>query len=151
VVADLIDRGARNTEVHNKIFDTNTPERLQLLGCALRNMVILKEYNTAYISLRQEELDTYHYKKGDTEGFVNYGLTLEGIRLAVIFIENGEEGIIKISFRSEGDFSVNDFARAHFGGGGHLNAAGGRSFGSMEDTIVLFESLLQTYKEALTK
>jgi phosphoesterase RecJ-like protein len=114
-------------------------------------MVILKEYNTAYISLRQEELDTYHYKKGDTEGFVNYGLTLEGIRLAVIFIENGEEGIIKISFRSEGDFSVNDFARTHFGGGGHLNAAGGRSFGSMEDTIVLFESLLQTYKEALTK
>jgi len=151
VVADLIDRGARNTEVHNKIFDTNTPERLQLLGCALRNMVILKEYNTAYISLRQEELDTYNYKKGDTEGFVNYGLTLEGIRLAVIFIENGDEGIIKISFRSEGDFSVNDFARAHFGGGGHLNAAGGRSFESMEDTIAMFESILKTYKEALTK
>lgn len=151
VVADLIDRGVRNTEVHNKIFHTNTPERLQLLGCALRNMVILKEYNTAYITLRQEELDTYHYKKGDTEGFVNYGLTLENIRLAVIFIENGDEGIIKISFRSEGDFSVNDFARAHFGGGGHVNAAGGRSFESMEDTIALFKALLQTYKEALTK
>jgi len=151
VAAELIDRGARNTEIHNKIFDTNTPERLQLLGCALTNMVILKEYNTAYTSLRQEELDAHQYKKGDTEGFVNYGLTLEGIRLAAIFIESRDEGIIKISFRSEGDFSVNEFARAHFAGGGHLNAAGGRSQESMEKTIACFESLLKTYKEALTK
>lgn len=151
VAADLIDRGARNTEIHNKIFDTNTPERLQLLGCALRNMVILKAYNTAYTSLRQEELDAHQYKKGDTEGFVNYGLTLEGIRLAAIFIESRDEGIIKISFRSEGDFSVNEFARAHFAGGGHLNAAGGRSQEPMEKTIACFESLLETYKEALTK
>ncbi len=151
VAADLIDRGAKNTEIHNKIFDTNTPERLQLLGCALRNLIILKEFNTAYISLRQEELDACHYKKGDTEGFVNYGLTLEGIRFAVIFIENRDEGIIKISFRSEGNFSVNEFARTHFGGGGHLNAAGGRSHDSMEATIAHFESLLGTYREALTK
>ncbi len=150
VVADLIDKGARNTEIHNRIFDTNTPERMQLLGCALRNMVIIKEYNTAYTSLRQDELDAHQYKKGDTEGFVNYGLTLEGIRFAAIFIESREEGIIKISFRSEGDFSVNEFARTHFAGGGHLNAAGGRSQESMEKTIACFESLLKAYKEALT-
>ena len=101
VVSSLIEKGADNTAIHNKIYDTNSPSRLHLLGVALNNMVILQEYSTAYITLSQAELDKYKYQKGDTEGFVNYGLTLEGIRFAVIFIENSEEGIIKISFRSE--------------------------------------------------
>lgn len=149
VVAELIDKGAKNTEAHNKVYDTNTPSRLHLLGCALKNMVILEEYHTTYITLSQEELDQWEYKKGDTEGFVNYGLTLEGIKFAVIFIENKEEGIIKISFRSEGDFSVNEFARNHFNGGGHNNASGGRSDVSMEETTRFFKSLLPKYKDAL--
>lgn len=149
VVAKLIEKGAKNTEAHNKVYDTNTPSRLHLLGCALKNMVILEEFNTAYITLSQDELDAYDYKKGDTEGFVNYGLTLEGIVFAIIFIENREEGIIKISFRSEGEFSVNEFARAHFNGGGHTNAAGGRSDVSMEETIYHFTSLLPQYKDDL--
>ncbi len=149
VVADLIDKGAKNTEIHNKVYDTNTPDRLHLLGCALKNMVILEEYRTAYITLSQEELDTYNFKKGDTEGFVNYGLTLEGIRFAVIFIENKEENIIKISLRSEGDFSVNEFARRHFQGGGHTNAAGGKSDLSLSETTAYFESTLSEYKEVL--
>lgn len=80
---------------------------------------------------------------------MNYGLTLEGIVFAVIFIENREEGIIKISFRSEGDFSVNEFARANFNGGGHTNAAGGRSDVSMEETINKFKALLPLYKADL--
>lgn len=150
VAADLITKGANSFEVQNKIFDTNTPDRIKLLSCALKNMVILKNYNTAYMSLSQDELDTHNFKKGDTEGFVNYGLTLQDIRFAVIFIENKEEGIIKISFRSEGDFSVNEFARNHFHGGGHTNAAGGRSDDNMEGTIKHFEALLENYKEQLT-
>ncbi len=150
VVADLIDKGADNTEIHNQIYDTNSPERLRLLGCALRNLVILPEFRTAYTTLSQEELDTHNFKKGDTEGFVNYGLTLEGIQFAAIFIENKEEGIIKISFRSEGDFSVNDFARSHFDGGGHINAAGGKSDLSLQETASRFESLLPEYKNSLT-
>lgn len=149
VVAELIEKGAKNTEIHNQIYDTNSPSRLHLLGTALKNMVILDEYRTAYITLSQAELDAYGYKKGDTEGFVNYGLTLEGIRFAVIFIENKEEGIIKISFRSVGDFSVNDFARKHFNGGGHDNAAGGRSDVSIEETAKNFVSLLENYKDKL--
>ncbi len=149
IVADLIDKGAQNTKIHTNTYNTNSPSRLHLLGTALKNMVILQEYRTAYITLSQEELDTYEYKKGDTEGFVNYGLTLEGIRLAVIFIENKEEGIIKISFRSEGDFSVNEFARKHFNGGGHDNAAGGRSDVSIEETAKYFISLLKNYKDKL--
>lgn len=149
IVADLIDKGAKNTEIHHNIFDTNTPNRLHLLGCALKNMVILEKYGTAYLTLSQEELDSYNYQKGDTEGFVNYGLTLEGIKFAAIFIENKEEGILKISFRSVGNFSVNEFARNHFQGGGHTNAAGGKSEMSMKETTVYFESLLDNYKDKL--
>lgn len=149
VVAELIDKGADNMEIHREVFDTNSPSRLHLLGIALSNMVILPEYRTAYITLSQDELDQYGFKKGDTEGFVNYGLTLEGIIFALIFIENREEGIIKISFRSVGDFSVNEFAREHFNGGGHTNAAGGRSEMSMEETISKFNAILKNYKDKL--
>ncbi|MCE2611639.1 bifunctional oligoribonuclease/PAP phosphatase NrnA [Flavobacteriaceae bacterium D16] len=151
VVADLIDKGANNSEIHNRIFDTNTPDRLRLLGCALNNLVIIQEYKTAYITLTQDELDANHFRKGDTEGFVNYGLTLENIRFAVIFIENRDEGIIKISFRSEGEFSVNKFARTHFQGGGHTNAAGGKSELTMEETTKRFVALLDQYKSELAK
>lgn len=149
VVAELIDKGADNMEIHQNVFDTNSPSRLHLLGVALSNMVILPEYKTAYITLSQDELDQYDFKKGDTEGFVNYGLTLEGIIFALIFIENREESIIKISLRSVGDFSVNEFAREHFNGGGHTNAAGGRSEVSMDETISKFNKILETYKSKL--
>ncbi|MDC6362818.1 MULTISPECIES: DHH family phosphoesterase [Flavobacteriaceae] len=149
VVADLIDRGADNMEIHRQVFDTNSPSRLHLLGVALSNMVILPEYKTAYITLSQEELDANDFKKGDTEGFVNYGLTLEGIIFALIFIENKDEGIIKISLRSIGEFSVNEFARKHFSGGGHDNAAGGKSELSMEETLKRFNEILTTYKSQL--
>lgn len=149
VVAELIDRGAENMEIHRQVFDTNSPSRLHLLGVALSNMVILPEYRTAYITLTQDELDAHDFKKGDTEGFVNYGLTLEDIVFALIFIENKEEGIIKISLRSVGDFSVNEFARKHFQGGGHDNAAGGKSDLGMEETIEQFNAILKTYKSRL--
>lgn len=151
IVADLLDKGAENTAIHHRIYDTNSPSRLHLLGCALKNMVILKEYNTTYITLSQDELDRYHYTKGDTEGFVNYGLTLENIRFAAIFIENKEEGILKISFRSVGDFSVNNFSRQFFQGGGHTNAAGGKSDLSISETTKYFESLLPQFKKELTQ
>ncbi len=149
VVAELIERGADNMEIHRQVFDTNSPARIQLLGTALSNLVILPEYRTAYITLKQEELDAHDYKKGDTEGFVNYGLNIENIVFALIFIENREEGIIKISLRSVGDFSVNEFAREHFGGGGHTNAAGGRSEQTMEGTVDRFKEILKTYKKEL--
>lgn len=149
IIAELIEKGANNTYIHNQVFDTNSFERLQLLGCALSNLKTIPEQKTAYISLSQEELNKYNYKKGDTEGIVNYGLSLENVVLAAIFIENKQEGIIKISFRSKGDFSVNDFSRAHFNGGGHINAAGGMSETSLDDTIKKFISILPEYSNAL--
>ncbi|MDR9457832.1 MAG: bifunctional oligoribonuclease/PAP phosphatase NrnA [Salegentibacter sp.] len=149
VVADLIDKGAENWKIHNKVFDTNSEKRMQLLGTALRNLKVLLEYKTAYISLSQEELDRHDFRKGDTDGFVNYGLALEGVIFAAIFIENKQDGIIKISFRSKGDFSVNAFARQNFEGGGHINAAGGKSDLSLKETLERFESLLPQYKDDL--
>ena len=147
VIADLIAKGAVNHEIHNNIFDTVNENRLQLLGTALQNLRVTPEYKTAYISLTQEELDKHNFQKGDTEGFVNYGLSIENVVFAVIFIENKQEEIIKISFRSKGDFNVNEFARAHFEGGGHNKAAGGKSTLSMENTIAKFNSILPDYKE----
>ncbi|PZX65337.1 phosphoesterase RecJ-like protein [Salegentibacter mishustinae] len=147
VIAQLIDKGAVNHEIHNNIFDTFNENRLQLLGTALQNLRVLPEYKTAYITLSQEELDKHNFQKGDTEGFVNYGLAIEDVIFALIFIENKQEGIIKISFRSKGDFNVNEFARAHFEGGGHNNAAGGKSELSIEDTVAKLNSILPDYKE----
>jgi len=150
VVAGLMERGAQNTEIHHRIYDTNSANRMKLLGIALNNLVVLDNYNSAYITLSQNELDSCHYQKGDTEGFVNYGLTLKGTKFAAIFIENSEEGIIKISFRSVGDFSVNQFARKHFEGGGHDNAAGGKSDLPMKETVDKFTKLLEDNKNELT-
>lgn len=149
IVANLIEKGANNSQIHNNIYDANSYERLQLLGCALSNLKIIPEAKTAYITLTQEELNKFNYKKGDTEGVVNYGLSLNNIVLAAIFIEDKQEGIIKISLRSKGNFSVNEFSRAHFEGGGHTNAAGGKSYLSLKDTVAKFISILPTYKNVL--
>ncbi len=142
IVADLIDLGVENTEIPNFLFDNNSYSRLQLLGRAMSNMKVLYEFKTAYTKLSQKELDEFNYEKGDTEGVVNYGLSIKGIIFAAIFIEHTDERIIKISFRSQGNFDVNQFAREHFSGGGHINASGGKSNKSMEETIKKFESIL---------
>ena len=142
IVAEFIELGVENTEIPTLLFDNNSYERLQLLGRALQNMKVLFHKKTSYISLSQKELDEFNYVKGDTEGIVNYGLTIKGIVFAAIFIEHRDENIIKISFRSQGDFDVNQFAREHFNGGGHINAAGGKSNDSLANTIKKFEQIV---------
>lgn len=149
VIAKLIAIGADGTYIHEQIYDSFTPSRIHLLGKALSNLKILPEYNTAYISLSQKELDDSGFQKGDTEGFVNYGLAVKGIVLAAIFIESASDNIIKISLRSKDDFSVNEMSRAHFNGGGHTNAAGGKSDQNLADTISYFISILPAYKKEL--
>jgi phosphoesterase RecJ-like protein len=146
IIAELIDLGVENTEIPTLLFDNSSFGRLQLLGRALQNMKVLTEHQTAYTTLTQDELNAFDYVKGDTEGIVNYGLSIKGIVFTAIFIENKEEKIIKISFRSQGDFDVNQFARDYFNGGGHRNAAGGKSEVSMEETIRKFEDLVTKLK-----
>jgi len=149
IIADLIDKGAENAKIHNNVYDTNSYSSIQLLGRALSNMKVIENLKTAYISLSQAELDEFNFKKGDTEGVVNYALSLEGIIFAVIFIEDVEQKIVKISLRSKGEFSVNKFSRTHFDGGGHDNAAGGKSNDSLEVTISNFLKILPDYKNEL--
>ena len=149
IIANLIDKGADNAKIHNNVYDTNSYGRLQLLGRALSNLNVVEGLKTAYITLKQSDLDEFNYQKGDTEGVVNYALSLEGVIFAVIFIEDIDQKIIKISLRSKGSFSVNKFARAHFNGGGHDNAAGGRSTLDLEATVLNFLEILPTYKTEL--
>jgi phosphoesterase RecJ-like protein len=149
IVANLLDHGADNAEIYRKIHDVNTYDRLQLLSRALHNLVVLKKYHTSYITLSQNELNRHNFQRGDTEGFVNYALSLKNVIFAAIFIEDRKQKIIKISFRSSGSFSVNEFARDHFSGGGHINAAGGRSETSLQETVKKFRNLLPNYIEEL--
>lgn len=151
IIASLIDKGADNTMIHNQVYDTNSYNRLQLLGCALSNLRVIPESRAAYITLTQKELQQFDYKKGDTEGFVNYALSLNNVVLAAIFIEDLQQGIIKISLRSKGDFSVNKMSREHFHGGGHTNAAGGKSDDNIQKTIEKFISILPQYNTLLNE
>lgn len=150
LIAELIDKGANNSAIYHNVYDNNTYQRTQLLGRALSNLHVLPDLRTAYIVLSQNDLNEFNFKKGDTEGFVNYGLTIEGIIFAAIFIESEQDEIIKISFRSKGLFDVNSFSRTHFGGGGHMNAAGGKSELSLTQTVEKFISILPQHKSALT-
>lgn len=144
-VATLIDSGANHSQIHENIKDNARPDRLKLLGIALKNMVFLPEYKTAYIMLSQAELDACNYQKGDTEGFVNYGLSVSGIQMAVLMTEHQKEDIIKISFRSKGYLAVNTFAKTYFDGGGHINAAGGKSDYSLAKTETYFRESLAAF------
>ncbi|ARV05899.1 DHH family phosphoesterase [Polaribacter sp. SA4-10] len=146
IIGDLIDKGAENDRIHNNVYDSNSYGRLLLLGQALSNLQILPEYKTAFITLTDEEKKKFDFQKGDTEGVVNYALSLKGIIFAAIFIEDNDQNSIKISFRSKGKFSVNQFARNHFEGGGHDNAAGGKFDGSIEEIVTKFKALLPEYK-----
>lgn len=148
VVADLIRRGAEHAQVYNRVYDENTESRLRLLGYSLsEKLQVLMEHKTAFFTLSNEEHERFQYKKGDTEGLVNYALTIRGIVFAAFFSER--DGKVKCSFRSKGTFDVNLFARANFSGGGHMNAAGGISDASLEDVVKKFKSLLPSYSEQL--
>ncbi len=142
IVAQLLELGVKHTQIHQQIYDSYRFERLQLLGIALKNLKRIDSLAAVYTYLSQEELNSCDFQKGDTEGFVNYGLSLDGVELAVIMIENKQEGIIKMSFRSKDQFDVNTFARTHFNGGGHFNAAGGMSTKSLEDTRLALEKAI---------
>ncbi|MBC6612555.1 DHH family phosphoesterase [Hymenobacter sp. BT507] len=148
IIAELLDAGINLSDVHRRIYDSHSEMRLRFLGFVLKDkLTVLREYNTAYISITQDELRQYQSKTGDTEGLVNFALSIEGVVFAAILIDRGSA--VKISFRSVGDFSVSDFSRQHFGGGGHHNAAGGVSYDSLDNTVQRFIDLLPQYQAQL--
>lgn len=149
ILSKLIRAGIDGEAIHRLVYDNYGASRIQLLGLSLQRMRVLKEYGTAYIYLSSQDLKDNDYKMGDTEGFVNYGLTIKFVQFAAIFIQRGDR--IRISFRSKGNFDVNQFAREHFNGGGHRNASAAYHHDTLENTMAYFESLLPQYQEELLK
>lgn len=146
IVAKLIRAGVKQNEIHEQVYDTNTLDRLRLRGYAIaQKMEIWEHLDTAVISLSDEEMKQYNYRKGDTEGLVNVALSIVGMKRAAFFHES--EGYVKISFRSKGeDNAVNKLAATYFQGGGHKNAAGGRHDLPIESAIELFKKALEDEK-----
>jgi phosphoesterase RecJ-like protein len=147
-VARLKDTGFNHTLVHESIYDSFLENRIRFIGHALLNrMEVLYEYNTAIMAISKNDLLRFQLKTGDTEGLVNHLLTIQGIRMAAIVIDRDEER--KWSFRSKGSFDVNTFARTHFNGGGHYNAAGGHTDDSLDATVWNFKKVIKQYEEQL--
>lgn len=137
-------------KIHQNIYDTSTEDRLRLLGYLINDkMEVLNEYNTAFISISKAELDSFNYQNGDTEGVVNYPLSISNIKMSVLITE--KQDAIRLSFRSKDNFSVNDLAKKHFNGGGHQNAAGGTLICTLDQAVEKLKSILPEYKELLVK
>ncbi|MAY84773.1 MAG: phosphoesterase [Flavobacteriales bacterium] len=141
IAARLISIGVQPQNVHAAVYDSYSAERLRLLGYALNEGLKLYENDKlAIISLDDSVLKKFQFKRGDTEGLVNYPLSIKSVKISILLTE--KDGKIKMSFRSKGDMAVNGFARDHFDGGGHINAAGGISHIGMQATIEKIEGLI---------
>ncbi|MEO8721843.1 MAG: bifunctional oligoribonuclease/PAP phosphatase NrnA [Ginsengibacter sp.] len=148
MVAKLKESGFDHSQVHENLFDNFMEGRFRFFGNTLLNrMEIFYEFNTALIAIPQKDLVKFNVKTGDTEGLVNFPLSIKGIKLAAVIIDRGDER--KSSFRSKGGFDVNTFARKYFNGGGHFNAAGGRNTETLDEVISKFKKAIKENKEQL--
>jgi phosphoesterase RecJ-like protein len=150
IIAKLIDKGARSSMIHDLVYDNSSSDKMKLLGYCINDKLLLyPENNSAIISLTNDELKKFNFKKGDTEGIINYALAIKDIIFAAFIVER--EGVVKLSLRSKGDFKVNIIANKYFNGGGHTNAAGGISSVNVNKTIKKVEEIINNYKEELNK
>jgi phosphoesterase RecJ-like protein len=148
IVAELIDAGAVNWRIHELIYNSSSENRLRFLGhCLANRLEVLPEFNTAIIRVTKEDLAIYDVNTGDTEGIVNYALSIASVRLAAFIVDRKDR--VKLSLRSKGEFPANDICKRYFEGGGHRNAAGGQSADTLEGTINKFKSILPEYKKLL--
>ncbi len=148
IVGELISKGVDVEKIQGLVYNNFSVERMKLLGFSLNEkMKVFPEFKTAYISLTKEDLKRFKNKMGDTEGFVNLPLAIKGIVFSVLFVEH--DTYVKISLRSRGSFPVNLVSQKHFNGGGHTNAAGGKTFMSLNETEIYFENILKTYSSEL--
>lgn len=149
MVAKLKEKGLEHSQIHENLFDNFLESRFRFFGHVLQNrMQIFYEYNTALIAIPQHDLIKFDVKTGDTEGLVNFPLSIKGIKLAAIIIDRGEER--KSSFRSKGGFDVNTFARKYFNGGGHFNAAGGANKEPLEEVVAKFIKVMEENRDQLS-
>ena len=143
-VAVLLEKGISIPDIHNSVYNAYTEGRARLFGYAInRKMEVIQDGTVAYMSLMENEMRRFQFQQGDSEGFVNYALTIKKVKMSAMFLAHRK--FIRVSLRSRGDVDVNVFARRYFGGGGHRNAAGGKSFVTMEETIRHFERSVREY------
>ena len=148
ITADLIDAGAVNWHIYDQVYNNSSENRLRFLGiCLSEKLEVLHEFNTAIITATKEDLEKYEVITGDTEGIVNYALSITGVKLAAFIVERTDK--VKLSLRSKGEFPANDICKKYFSGGGHRNAAGGISTESLEQTVNQFKLILPEYKKLL--
>jgi len=148
IAADLMDLGAEHWRIHQLVYDNASENRLRFLGyCLSSKLEILRDFNTAIITVTADELKNYDIATGDTEGIVNYALSINGIKLAAFIIERTDK--VKLSLRSTGDLPANEICKKYFEGGGHRNAAGGASDKSLAETVATFKNILIEYKTQL--
>lgn len=148
-IATLAETGINIPQIYNNVYNSFTEGRARLFGYTInRKMRFMRKGTVAYMSLTEDEMRRFWFQQGDSEGFVNYPLTVKKMRMSAIFIEHKD--FIRVSLRSRGAVDVNLFAGRYFEGGGHHNAAGGKSFVSMEETIARFEAAVEEFaKEGL--
>lgn len=146
ITGNLIDKGADPAMISSNTWDTNSVSRLHLLALVLGRVETVQEGEIAILWLKREELQNLGFQKGDTDGFVNYGLSIKGTKVSALFMEDLYDDFIKISFRSKEDTDVNQFSRKFFNGGGHINAAGGRYDKTLEATIEDFKQIVSEYQ-----
>lgn len=148
IVADLIDAGAENWRIHQQVYDNATEGRLKFLGYCLSNKLeVFREFNTALITVAKSDIQKFDIQTGETEGIVNYALSINGVKLAAFIVERKDK--VKLSLRSTGDFPANEICKKYFNGGGHRNAAGGQSEESLNEVVKKFKSILPEYKNLL--
>jgi len=148
VAAQMMEIGVNHVNIHERIYHVFSVTRSRLFGyCLYKKLEILEDCKTALIYLTPEELEEFNVVTGDTEGLVNFGLGIKGIVLSVLIIDRTEK--VKMSFRSKGNFRVNEFAGKFFNGGGHFNAAGGASDAPLEEVVATFKREIQAYREEL--
>ena len=148
IVAELIDAGADNSKIHQLVYDNSSETRLRFLGhCLSSKLEVLHEYRTALITVSHEELERFNIITGDTEGVVNFALSITGVKLAAFIVERPDK--VKLSLRSRGEFPANEICKKYFNGGGHRNAAGGTSAHKFKEVINQFKTILPEYKELL--
>jgi phosphoesterase RecJ-like protein len=148
IVADLMECGICREKIHSEVYNSFSENRMRLMGHCISKIELLPEYRTACISLTRNELEQFRFEPGDTEGFVNIPLSIKNVALSVFFAES-KDGFIKLSLRSVGNFSVDSMSRKYFNGGGHKNAAGGKSFVSLDETVSFFKSILPEFRDEL--
>jgi phosphoesterase RecJ-like protein len=147
-VAQLTRMGISQTDIHSKVYDNYSADRMRLMGFCLSNrMKVFPEFNTAYMYISLEDQKTFNFKAGDNEGFVNMPLSIKGIVFSALFTE--KENYIKASFRSKGEFAVNQVSEKYFNGGGHCNASGGELYASLAETMELFENILPEFDDRI--